>query len=158
MQFFGRRQILTSCLPKSLQPREYLGEPLDDRTIAREVNKALLIHRKNEEECKALFRIYRGNQDILYRQRGNRIVNNRVVLDYPLAFTRNITGYTYAGGIRYVPTEDTYAEQVRVLNNFMRCEINTFLIRRWRTIKALRARHIFQFFPTRWRKTACRLS
>lgn len=122
MQFFGRRQILTNCLPKSLQPREYLGEPLDDRTIAREVNKALLIHRKNEEECKALFRIYRGNQEILYRQRGNRIVNNRVVLDYPLAFTRNITGYTYAGGIRYVPTEDTYAEQVRVLNNFMRCE------------------------------------
>lgn len=122
MQFFGRRQILTSCLPKSLQPRDYLGETLDDTTVAREVNKALLVHRKNEEECKALFRIYRGNQDILYRQRGNRIVNNRVVLDYPLAFTRNITGYTYSGGIRYVPTEDTYAEQVRVLNNFMRCE------------------------------------
>ncbi len=122
MQFFGRRQILTSCLPKSLQPIDYLGETLNDTTVVREVNKALLIHRKNEEEYKALFRIYRGNQDILRRQRGNRIVNNRVVLDYPLAFTRNITGYTYSGGIRYVPTEDAYADQVRVLNNFMRCE------------------------------------
>ena len=122
MNFFGRRQILTSCLPKSLQPREYLGETLDDTTVAREVNEALLVHRKNEEECRALFRIYRGNHDILRRPRGNRIVNNRVVLDYPLAFTRNITGYTYSGGIRYVPTEDKYAEPVRLLNNFMRCE------------------------------------
>lgn len=98
-----------------MQPREYLGETLDDTTVAREVNEALLVHRKNEEECRALFRIYRGNHDILRRPRGNRIVNNRVVLDYPLAFTRNITGYTYSGGIRYVPTEDKYAEPVRLL-------------------------------------------
>lgn len=122
MNFFGRRMILTSCLPKSLQAEGYAGETLNDATVVREVNNALKIHRLNEAECIHLEKIYRGDHAILHRPQGDRLVNNKVVLNYPLSFTRRITGYTYSGGIQYTAIEEKHTKEVQLLNTFMKCE------------------------------------
>lgn len=122
MNFFGRRIIMTSCLPKCLQPENYCGDTLNDNTVRDEVNKALNIHRLNANECNQLEMIFRGNQEILKRSSVDRIVNNKVVINYAQAFTRDIIGYTFSNGVNYVATQDKDMAEVQKLNQMMKCE------------------------------------
>lgn len=120
--FMGRTKILTSCLPKSMQSASYYGDTLDEKTIARELGKAISTHRKNALEYKRLKEIYLGKQAILDREQGDRKVNNKVVVNYAEPITRDIVGFTYGNGIEYSARRTEKVSLVEELNNMVSVE------------------------------------
>lgn len=117
----GRRVITTSLLPENMQPQNFFGETLDHDTLVDDLNRALMEHQKNAYECHRLSEIHRGKQNILSRTRDSR-VNNRVVINYAQAFTRDIVGYTYGKPIQYVPRKSRFSKEVDLLNDFLAAE------------------------------------
>lgn len=117
----GRRLITTSLLPENMQPPDFVGDTLTLDTLVDDLNRALAIHQKNAFECHKLSEIHRGKQNILSRSRDSR-VNNRVVINYAQAFTRDITGYAFGKPIQYVPRKPNFSEEIDRLNDFMAAE------------------------------------
>lgn len=120
--FTGRTKIVTSCLPESMQFAGYFGDTLDENTIARELSKAISIHRKNAFEYRRLKEIYLGKQAILDREQGDRKVNNKVVVNYAEPITRDIVGFTYGNGIEYSARRTEKVGLVEELNNMVSVE------------------------------------
>ncbi len=118
----GRTRILTGCLPAEMQFSGYIGDTLDSRTLPGELSRALSIHQENAAAFDWLERYYLGDQPILHRDKGDRMVNNRVVVNYAQAFTRDIVGYTYAKGIQYVAEDPVFTGDVQIINRMMRSE------------------------------------
>lgn len=120
----GRREILTSCLPKGMQPNGFSGSTLNEKTLVAELNRVLQIHQKNRQDIIDLKEIYKNKQDIYKRDNNeeDRLVNNMVAVAYPSAFTRQIVGYTYPSGIQFVPLTETVRAEVEKLNRFMKSE------------------------------------
>lgn len=120
--YLGRRKILTSCLPEQLQFPGYIGDTLNEATLPQELSNALSIHILNALEFEELEAYYRGDQPILRREKGDRAVNNKVVVNYAQGFTRDIVGYTYSNGIQYVANNTRFTGDVQTINNFMKSE------------------------------------
>lgn len=127
--FQGRKVIITSCLPKNVQPQGFSGLTLDKKTLPKELNRALEIHQGNARDIARLKEIYRNKQKIYERANDgeDRLVNNTVSVAYPSAFTRQIVGYTYPSGIQFVPLMETARADVEKLNRFMKSEDKTML-------------------------------
>lgn len=117
----GRRLITTSLLPENMQPHDFIGDTLDSDTIVDDLNRALIDHQKNAFECHRLSEIHRGKQSILSRTRDSR-VNNRIVINYAQAFTRDIVGYAFGKPIKYVPRKSRFSKEVDLINDFMAAE------------------------------------
>lgn len=120
--FTGRKKALTGCLPKEMQFTGYVGDTLDETTIIRELRKVAPVHFANAREYQRLLDIYLGKQDILDRPLGDRSVNNRIVVNFAQAFTRDITGYSYGSGIQYVSREAGNIDAVQQLNKMIAAE------------------------------------
>ena len=120
--FTGRKKALTGCLPKEMQFAGYVGDTLDETTIIRELQKVAPVHFANAREYQRLLDIYLGKQDILDRPQGDRSVNNRIVVNFAQAFTRDITGYSYGSGIQYVSREARNIDAVQKLNKMIAAE------------------------------------
>ncbi len=123
----GRRVILTSCLPVQMQPKGFIGSTLNQKTLVAELNRALRIHQENKKDIIDLKEIYKNKQQIYERASNaeDRLVNNMVAVAYPSAFTRQIVGYTYPGGIQFVPLTEEVRADVEKLNRFMKAEDKT---------------------------------
>lgn len=121
--YTGRKKALTGCLPAEMQFAGYIGDTLDETTIAREVANSLSVHRKNAADHRALKNIYLGDQEILYRDSTDRRADNRVVVNFAQAFTRDITGYSYGSGIQYVARNADKLEEVQKLNGMLVAEM-----------------------------------
>ena len=120
--FTGRKKALTGCLPREMQFSGYVGDTLDETTIIREIQKVAPVHYSNAKEYQRLLDIYLGKQDILDRPQGDRSVNNRIVVNFAQAFTRDITGYSYGSGIQYVSREAKNIDAVQQLNKMIAAE------------------------------------
>lgn len=125
---FGRQVIYTN------------KSKIDESNIVEELNKALVIHRKNAAEIEYLDRYYRGDQPILYRKKVNRPeVNNKIVLNLAYELVERKTADICAEPIQYVlrGTDDKKSEEITQLNITMdseskqECDID---ICRWRSI------------------------
>lgn len=121
--YTGRKKALTGCLPVEMQFAGYIGDTLDETTIAREVANSLVVHRQNAAAHRGLKEIFLGNQAILYRDSTDRRADNRVVVNFAQAFTRDITGYSYGSGIQYVARNAEKLEQVQALNGMLVAEM-----------------------------------
>lgn len=121
--YTGRKKALTGCLPVEMQFAGYIGDTLDETTIAREVAQSLAVHRQNAAAHAGLKNIYLGEQEILHRDSTDRRVDNRVVVNFAQAFTRDITGYSYGSGIQYVARNAAKLGEVQKLNNMMVAEM-----------------------------------
>ena len=120
--YTGRKKALTGCLPVEMQFPGYVGDTLDETTIAREVAASLAVHRKNAADHAGLKDIFLGRQAILNRDPKDRRADNRVVVNFAQAFTRDITGYSYGSGIQYVARDASKIEAVQKLNDMMAAE------------------------------------
>lgn len=145
--YSGRTRILTGCLPKSMQFPGYVGDTLDEHTIAKELSKAIAIHNKNAAEHRGLRNIYLGRQEILNRPQGDRIVNNKVCVNYAQAFTRDITGYTYGSGVQYVARDAANIEAVDELNKYIRAENKDAIIKSIGDEQSIGGRGFLGVFP-----------
>ena len=120
--FGGRQKILTSCLPKNMQPAGFEGTTLDETTLPQEIRRAMLLHTQNRADIRALRAIYKGGQSIYNRENDgvDRFVNNVICVNYANAFTRQIVGYTYPSGVHFVPMIEDIRADIEKLNRFLR--------------------------------------
>lgn len=120
--YLGRRRIFTSCLPKALQPDDYIGDTLDRDTIAYELTKALAIHNENAKEFEWLEKFYLGKHPIMDRPQEDRQVNNKVIINHAQAITRDFVGYTYSAGIQFTPRVAERTEDIKIITDFLKAE------------------------------------
>lgn len=123
--FMGRTKIVTSCLPKNMQPPfGFEGNTLDQNTLTDELNRALRIHAGNRNDIQRLREIFLGKQNIYEREHDgvDRFVNNMVCVNYANASTRDIVGYTYPAGIQLTPAIESIRPGVEKINRFMKSE------------------------------------
>ena len=83
------------------------------------MQKALPIHAQNRKDCEYLIKYFLGDQDILYRQGSyTSEINNKTVVNYAFPITRQIVGYTFAGGIELVQKDMNKKEAVNKLSDY----------------------------------------
>ena len=129
--FKGRKKIYTNYLCASqVNDNVYGYQVLNESNIAKAVNEAMAIHKDNALEIKALLNYYKGEQDIVYRNKEIRPdVNNRIVINYANTFTRDIIGYTFGKPMKYIARRtdedeegleqnDDIKKEVRLLNDY----------------------------------------
>lgn len=125
--FKGRTKIMTNYLSKS-QIRENMSgyEVLTRDNIVTALNYALEVHRQNASQIHFLMDYYKGQQNILNRQKEVRSdVDNKVVINYASTFTRDIIGYTFGKPMQYVARrsdstdeENSIKDEIRLLNDY----------------------------------------
>lgn len=76
----------------------------------------------NSQECQYLLEYYRGKQPVLDRYDENRVNDVHTVINFAHAISRNISSYTYSGGVQYVSANPKYFDAVKIINDFMKRE------------------------------------
>ena len=113
-RLFGRRKIVTEA-----------REINRDNVIHEIVEKAHLTHLQNKSEIEYLWRYYKGDQPILYRQKEIRPeINYHIVENRAQEIVAFKTGYLCGSPIQYVSrnSEDDISEAVKQLNDMMLSE------------------------------------
>lgn len=113
MDLFGRRVIYSDV------------DEVNAANVLDVINRARVVHEKNKTEIDFLYKYYRGNQPVLYRNKEvrpeicNRIVENRA---YEVVSFK--VGYLCGEPIQYISRsgESTVAKQVGTLNDMMLVE------------------------------------
>lgn len=115
--FSGRRVIYTSRT----------ADQINAKTVPAIINGAMERHRKNSAEIEYLFKYFRGDQPILYREKNVRPeINNKVVINNAWSFVRNATGYFLGEPIQYTAKESADNNSVMQLNTFMDSENKSY--------------------------------
>lgn len=92
------------------------------------MQKALSIHSSNRQDCEYLIDYFLGDQDILYRPAPETSnINNTTVVNYAYPITRQIVGYTYAGGVELVQKDMDKKDAVNKLSDYYSYE-NAFYV------------------------------
>lgn len=127
MLLTGRQVIYTSLLPEGMNDNFNSADVLDETTLPKELERAMLIHTQNAVEIEYLINFYKGKQQILERSDEDRKVNNKVVLNYAQAATRDIVGYTYGKPLQYVQRDNKFMPDIQTLNDYVGAE-NKFML------------------------------
>lgn len=113
-RLFGRRKIVTSA--KAITPENVVREV---------VTKAHVTHLINKDEIEYLWKYYKGDQPILYREKAVRPeINYHIVENRAQEIVSFKTGYLCGSPIQYVSrnAEDDVSEGVKKLNDLMLSE------------------------------------
>lgn len=123
MNLTGRKKLITSLLPEELiSIGNFSATPLNIETLKKDLEYQLPIHFQNAAECRYLLDYYKGNQPVLERDVGDRTNDVHTVLNFAQAISRNISSYTYSGGVQYVSAEPEYFGAVKAINDAMKRE------------------------------------
>lgn len=106
----GRREILTDA------------SVIDENNILQELSDALSVHNVNRSEIQYLWNYYRGEQDILQKEKVVRPeINNKIVVNRANEIVSFKVGYLVGEPITYVakPNDDAVRQEVMKLNEAM---------------------------------------
>lgn len=117
--FTGRKKLLTHLLPENKTGMNYGAEAISPESLAKDLSRQMEAHRINSAECQYLLDYYRGDQPILRRVDKERANDNHTVINFAQAIARNISAYTYSGGVQYVSADPEYSDAVKIINDFM---------------------------------------
>lgn len=120
--FTGRKKLITSLLPENLIGNNYGATEITPESLAEDLAYQFPQHSVNSQECQYLIDYYRGRQPVLDRYDENRVNDVHTVINFAHAISRNISSYTYSGGVQYVSGNPTYFDAVKVINDFMKRE------------------------------------
>src|SRR5699024_10482029 len=111
--------LLTDLLPNDVY-REVVGaRPLSVENLKKDLEIQLPKFRRNAAESKFLLNYIKGEQPILEREIAERAIDNKVVVNYAYAISRNLSSYAYSTGIQYVATDTKWADDVKKINDLM---------------------------------------
>jgi SPP1 family phage portal protein len=111
--FTGRRVIYTSRI----------ADEINRYTIPDIVNGAMSRHRDNRHEIEYLFKYFRGDQPILYREKDVRPeINNKLAVNLASLIVRDTSGYFLGEPIQYTAKKQEDQENILQLNTFMDSE------------------------------------
>lgn len=113
-RLFGRKTIVTGA--EEITPENVINEV---------VNKAHITHLLNKDDIEYLWKYYKGDQPILYRQKDVRPeINYHVVENRAQEIVAFKTGYLCGSPIQYVSrnAEDDVSESIKRLNDMMLAE------------------------------------
>lgn len=83
------------------------------------MQKAQSIHSQNRQDCDYLINYFLGDQDILNRPAPETSnINNTTVVNFAYPITRQIVGYTFAGGVELVQNDMNKKESVNKLADY----------------------------------------
>lgn len=115
----GREELLTDLLPNDVY-REVVGaRPLSAENLKKDLEIQLPKFRRNAAESRFLLNYIKGEQPILEREIAERAIDNKVVVNYAYAISRNLSSYAYSTGIQYVATDTKWADDVKKINDLM---------------------------------------
>lgn len=110
---FGRRIIYTNT------------RDITSRNVVEVLKKAMEVHRMNSAEIDYLYRVYKGEQDILKRVKKVRPeINNKIVVNHAQEITNFKTGYLLGEPCSYVRRgdDDSVSDKIQKLNDIMFAE------------------------------------
>ena len=83
------------------------------------MQKAQSIHAQNRQDCDYLINYFLGDQDILNRPAPETSnINNTTVVNFAYPITRQIVGYTFAGGVELVQNDMSKKDAVNKLADY----------------------------------------
>ena len=119
--YLGRRKLLTDYVPASMDDGG--GKIISVDTIPEVFKQVWMSHILNQSEISTLMDYYRGEQDILWRDKEIRPdINNKIVFNHAMAITRDIVGYTFGKPICYVHRSEDKREAVKTLTEMIEAE------------------------------------
>lgn len=114
--------MITGLLPENLIGLNYGAIPINPESLAEDLAYQFSRHMINSQECSYLLNYYKGKQPILDRYDDNRTNDVHTVINFAHAISRNISSYTYSGGVQYVSANPQYFDAVKIINDFMKRE------------------------------------
>lgn len=94
-------------------------DEITPENVVEVMRKALAIHASNRQDCEYLINYFLGDQDILYRRPAETSnINNTTVVNYAYPITRQVVGYTFAGGVELVQNDMAKKEAVNKLSSY----------------------------------------
>lgn len=95
-------------------------EELNKETIEEILNDCLPVFYKNQANTRYLNRVYRGYQDIRFKQKEVReTINNVIVENNAYAFVEFKKGFVFGKPIQYVQRDSQVAKELSSLNDYM---------------------------------------
>jgi len=88
------------------------------------LNKAVSVHNKNSTDIDYLYKYYKGDQPILWREKKfQKDICNRIVVNRANEIVNFKVGYLIGEPVQYVNQgDDTYSQVVNLVNDYMRYE------------------------------------
>lgn len=108
---FGGRTVAYS----SIEPKD-----LNEQTIEKILNDCLPIFQKNQEETRYLNNVYRGYQDIRFKQKEVReSINNKITENNAYAFVEFKKGFVFGKPIQYVQRDSKISAELSTINDYI---------------------------------------
>ena len=111
---------IRNCYGRKVLYSSYTQEELNKKTITKILNKVFPIHLFNWKDIDYLYRIYQGEQPILYKTKEVREnINNIIVENYAFFMTEFKKSYIFGKPLKYVQIGETVSEEISELNKYM---------------------------------------
>lgn len=108
------------CYGRKVLYSSYTQNELNKETIKEIINKVFPIHLYNWKDIDYLYKIYRGEQPILYKEKEVReSINNIVVENYAFFMTEFKKAYIFGKPLKYVQIGETVSKEISELNKYM---------------------------------------
>ena len=101
----------------------FISENITKDNVVSILRKCLLVHDQNVADINTLYDYYRGKQRIINRTKDfNEYINNKIVENRFKEIVDFKTTFTAGNEIKYSASDNDYAEEVDMLNDFCRLE------------------------------------
>ena len=106
--------------------RIIIEKEINRDTLLEILSEAMAIHQNNVTDFKYLIKYYKGKQDILNRSSTsagyNSQINNKTVVNYAYASSRDIVGYLFSKSTQYICKDTNHRKEVEEVSNMFNYE------------------------------------
>lgn len=116
----GRTELLTDLLPSNIKNNVVGSREITLENLIEDLQVQLPKFYANKMQSKYLLEYFKGNQPILERKLVDRgDIDNKVVINFAYAISRNLASYAYSTGIQYIAADTKWTDDVKTINDFM---------------------------------------
>lgn len=117
--FAGRQELLTDLLPADIAVNVPGSRAITPENLQEDLTVQYPAFLRNANQSRYLINYFKGVQPIVVRQVEERAIDNKTVVNFAYAISRNLSSYAYSTGIQYVATSTEYSDDVKTINDLM---------------------------------------